>query len=121
MNHCEFAIKLATNRSTHATFKHGAVLIKGKEVVSFGFNNQRHHAEVKAILGCMRMSNKRYMRKCILLVVRHNMGNSKQCARCLKMIRDCGIKKIYYSCDRTLVRAHSSRIQTSHLSARYRK
>ena len=52
MKFCNTAIDIST-KSTHDVFQHGAVLVKGNEIVGFGYNNQRYHAEVRAILQCV--------------------------------------------------------------------
>ena len=52
MKFCECAVNL-TRKSTHPVFRHGAILVKGNEIVGTGYNNQFHHAEVKAILHCL--------------------------------------------------------------------
>lgn len=35
--------------STHPTFKHGALLIRGNYILEEGHNNHAHHAEVNVI------------------------------------------------------------------------
>lgn len=64
---------------------------------------------------------KRYMRKCILIVVRHNMANSKPCLHCLRKIKSYGIKKVYYSFEGTLIRENAFKMTTNHVSSGYRK
>ncbi len=49
MNFCDQAIDIS-KRSTHSISHHGAILVKGNEVVSVGFNTHQYHAEVNAIL-----------------------------------------------------------------------
>lgn len=39
-----------TYRSDHRLHQHGALLIKGRDIVSVGYNDRYHHAEEKAIL-----------------------------------------------------------------------
>ena len=51
MKFCDCAIN-ESMKSTHDVFQHGALLIKGKEIISVGHNNQFYHAEELAILRC---------------------------------------------------------------------
>ena len=63
---------------------------------------------------------KRYLSKCTLIVVRRTMNNSKPCNHCLQMIKESGIKRVYYSYDKGLKMEKVNQMETSHLSARYR-
>ena len=38
-----------SKQSTHKTFKHGALLVRGNHILSSGSNDYKHHAEVNAI------------------------------------------------------------------------
>ena len=49
MDYVNFASTIAAECSTQHLFKHGAVIIKGKEIIGVGYNTQVHHAESKAI------------------------------------------------------------------------
>ena len=60
------------------------------------------------------------MGKCCLIIVRRTMGNSKPCQRCLKIIKSYGIKKVYYSYDKKLVMERTSKMETDHISSKYR-
>ena len=51
MDFCNCAIDLSL-QSTHDRFHHGAILVKGHEIVGRGYNNNSYHAEVNAILQC---------------------------------------------------------------------
>ena len=51
-NHCDCAVKMSL-LSDHNRYKHGAILVKGNEVVGRGYNDFTHHAETKAILSCL--------------------------------------------------------------------
>ena len=46
----DFIRCVAKENSAHSTFKHGAVIVKGKEIIGVGYNTQNIHAEEKAIL-----------------------------------------------------------------------
>ena len=38
-----------SKQSSHKSFKHGALLVRGNHVLSSGSNDYKHHAEVNAI------------------------------------------------------------------------
>ncbi len=52
MRFCQCAIEMS-KQSTHKMSHHGAVLVKGNQIIARGYNNHRHHAEAKAILQCV--------------------------------------------------------------------
>lgn len=54
------------------------------------------HAEIDAILKLPINTN---MRKVKLLVVRDGLKMSKPCELCDKVIKELGIKRVYYSCN----------------------
>jgi Deoxycytidylate deaminase len=89
----------------------GAVIFKGKRIISSGHNNLRHcrihpkyqdypnslHAEQDALLG-MDWNN---VKGCSILVVRVNpsgfFAESRPCEKCYNLLNFVGIKKVYYS------------------------
>ncbi len=106
-------ITLATELAKKVEFnvRHGCVIFKGNRVISTGYNQIRYcnkldkkyrkwinslHAEQKAII----FSNDD-LRRCSILVVRLNnnneLKNSRPCSKCLGLIKDVGIRNIYYS------------------------
>jgi len=108
-----FIIELAFKacRRSSSIYRVGAVIFKGKRVVSIGSNIKRNvrsinrrfvkwptsiHAEVCAIINA-----KQNLKGYSLLVVRldraGNMSLAKPCKHCQGYIRYVGIKKIYYS------------------------
>ena len=52
MKFSQYAISEST-KSTHDVFQHGALLVKGKDIVATGHNDQFHHAEESVILKCI--------------------------------------------------------------------
>lgn len=103
------AMNLAS-KSTCVHQKHGCVIVKDDEIISEGFNHTNVHlyhkfsihAEVDAISKLKH--NKKTLLSCDLYVVRigkESMGMplkySKPCDGCEKLIKKCGIRKIYYS------------------------
>jgi tRNA(Arg) A34 adenosine deaminase TadA len=97
------AIK-AARKSTHASFLHGAILMKGSNIKGWGSNRGPMHAEVSALSGVWPSERK----GCTLISVRITKGhgvlaNAKPCADCEKVLREAGIKKVIYSTsERTL-------------------
>ena len=49
------------------------------------------------------------------------MSNSKPCARCLDLIKNYGIRKVYYSDEKRLIMEKTNNMETNHLSSKYRK
>jgi len=64
---------------------------------------------------------RRYLKKCYLLVTRINMNNSKPCKRCLETIKLYGIKTVYYSDNKKLVKEKVNKMETTHLTSAYKK
>lgn len=91
--------------------KVGAVIFKGKKIISSGHNGSRHcrihpkyqdypnslHAEQDALIGMDWNS----VRGCHLIVIRVNpsgkLAESRPCNKCYELLKYVGIKKIYYS------------------------
>ena len=106
-------IQLAINMSKQSSckFQHGAVLVKGGTIVNASYNKPEYnsfasrfneyyptrHAEIGAILGISRNSTK----GSVVYVIRvNNFGEtrcSKPCPMCQKVMKFCGVKKVYYS------------------------
>jgi deoxycytidylate deaminase len=59
------------------------------------------HAEVNAI---KRLPKNINMRKITLIVVRTKMRMSRPCEKCSAVIKNLGIRKVYYSCEGKLVK-----------------
>jgi len=120
-----------SNQSSHKVFKHGALLVRGNYILSTGYNDYKNHAEVNAINNYIQQvlqgkrnqaktENKlrRIFSRCDLLVVRAKrltISNSKPCKHCLQFIKDCGIRRIYYSNNQNLILEKTSDMQTEHI------
>ena len=108
--------KRAAMESTYGKLRHGAVVVKGGSIVSFGFNKSNHcqfgkrfrhrdrgdatqHAEISAILGMPRSTTQ----GADLYVVRINnfcqWRMSKPCPMCEQAMRFVGIKRVFYTVD----------------------
>lgn len=104
------AIKEAS--MSKAKVKVGAVIFKGKKIISSGHNDIRHHrihpkyqdypnalhAEQDALIG-IDWNN---VRGCSIIVIRVNptgkLAESRPCDKCYELLKYVGIKKIFYSC-----------------------
>lgn len=110
----ELARRMA-KESTYGKLRHGAVLVKGGNIISVGFNkgcycafgqrfrdfyNYGHatqHAEISAILGIPESST----RDTTMFVVRINNNDdfrmSKPCCMCHQVLEFVGVRKVYYT------------------------
>ena len=97
--------------SSDFKLKVGAVIFKGKRIISSGHNGSRHcrihpryqdypnslHAEQDALIG-MDWNN---VRGCNIIVIRVNpsgkLAESRPCDKCYELLKYVGIKKVYYS------------------------
>src|SRR6266850_2006438 len=104
---CELAKKLSY-KSDYEDRQHGAVVAKRGKLLGIGFNKRRSHpasnarfnnmhAEFSAILNC----NNEDLSNCDIYIYRENkegsLAMSKPCEFCSKMIKQIGIKNIYYT------------------------
>lgn len=98
------------NKSSYK-LKVGAVVFKGKRILSFGCNDIRSssihnkykeyhnslHAEQAAVMNL----DWNTLKGCSILVIRitplGKLANSKPCPMCAKLLKHIGIKHIYYS------------------------
>jgi deoxycytidylate deaminase len=106
--------KRAAMESTYGKLRHGAVIVKGGSVVSFGFNKSNHcqfgqrfrhmdkgpatqHAEISAILGLPRSATQ----GADVYVVRINNDcdwrMSKPCPMCEQALKFVGVKRVFYT------------------------
>jgi deoxycytidylate deaminase len=103
------AISVA-DKSDHDKWRLGSVVWRGGSVLSTGFNrvkndpfvleNEKHfrctvHAEADAI----RNAGDSFGAKLFVARVTPggNLALAKPCSRCMDIIRECGIKKVYYT------------------------
>lgn len=96
-----------SKHSEHSTHKHGCVIVNKSRVISVGFNKMKTttksthpyptiHAEMDAIFKA-----RTDLRGTTLYVYRGTKdgspSSSKPCEHCMKVIKEAGIKKIFYS------------------------
>ena len=89
------------NKSHHARFHHGSVLVYKNTIIGGGSNRGFKHAEVSSIQNNMVPRNKKFRSKLMIFVVRLNVRgqymNSKPCLRCQEYMRNYGINEAHYS------------------------
>lgn len=121
-------LDLACNLASCSTerSKHGAVIVCGKDIVGTGVNTSKssplqkrlnnvrfdveqsgtlhtNHAEVTAFLSARHLDID--YSKCSMFIARemrdgkHTKGLSRPCPSCMKLIKELGIKDIYYTTD----------------------
>ena len=111
-NACDAAIAVA--RLSDHKFRVGAAIIKGRRIISLGCNSSkttpfirnklndrtlvdRLHAEMSAILKAQGDVS-----RCKIYVARittMGLGNARPCGLCMSMIKEAGIKEVYYTTD----------------------
>ena len=114
------AAKAVSELSDYPIHKIGCVVVKGHRIVSSGHNHKskccalqakldtekykvqcpgKYHAEIMALLPLMKA--KVDLKGCSIYVYREHkdgtLAMARPCSSCEKVIRQCGIKKIFYS------------------------
>lgn len=97
-------------KSLHSSFKHGAVLYNGKNIISQGHNKDvnKHyifrslHAEMAAVRNAKQLKLKKNDKNhLIMFVVRinksGNLCHSKPCSHCQQIMKSYGIQKVCFS------------------------
>lgn len=89
-------IKLAS-RSDHSRFYHATIIVKGSNIIGYGYNHGYIHSECDALLDIW--PNKRVGATAINLRITKTgrFGNSKPCDNCRSVLKKSGIKKVYYT------------------------
>ena len=107
--------KTQAEKSHHLNFKHGAVLLSGKKIISNGYNKQLNsinknafgyksmHAEMNLIVNSksQKNTNLKKINNLVAVVVRVSSDGSfrlsKPCDHCFNILKQNNIKKVYYS------------------------
>lgn len=106
--------KRAACESTYGNIRHGAILVKGGSIVSFGFNKSNHtqfgqrfrspnkghatqHAEISAILGLPRSTTEGADIYVVRVNKEHQWRMSKPCPMCEEALRFVGVKRAFYT------------------------
>jgi deoxycytidylate deaminase len=97
-------LKRIANRSSHHRYLHSALIYSGARLLSIGYNNEKHHAEVMAInrlQAIYRTDNSRFPNNLNLISfmqkrVSRSIGNSFPCPNCLSRIKKLGIRKVTF-------------------------
>jgi len=97
------SLDIAINEACKATgsYRLGAVIFKGSNIILSGYNNGYDHAEMRVLNRYTKQNNK----TCNFLVIRirkdGTIGGSRPCMHCLNLLKRTRnkIDKIYYSND----------------------
>jgi tRNA(Arg) A34 adenosine deaminase TadA len=98
-------IAIEQAKKANGTFKHGCVIMSGKNVISKGHNHVRNqigtlsiHAEMDAL---WKMDSEQYSNKKAVIVRLSNAGtklaNSRPCSICMGLLKQHGVNTIAYS------------------------
>lgn len=93
----KIAMKIA-KKSDHQHYKHSVLIVRGGKIIARGFNKGAKHAEISAI-GVRNLRSPGYFRNASLYSFRFNRSgpaNSRPCRNCERVLREVGIKTIYY-------------------------
>lgn len=103
----ELAKKLS-KKSNHHQYKLGCVIVKGKKIVGLGYNQLKSHpksphkwsqihAEFHALIG----THTADLQGASVYVFRqnkhHELAIAKPCKCCEKMLRDCNVKRVFFT------------------------
>lgn len=93
--------KIARNlasKSDHQHYKHSVLIVRGGKIIARGFNKGAKHAEINAI-GTLAAKDHNYFRGADLYSFRFNRtgpANSRPCIMCEKVIRELGMRRMFY-------------------------
>jgi len=107
-------IALSAAKRGYGRYQLGAVIFRGNEVVSIGWNKSKTHpefgnswsnkihAEADAIIKALKQ--KCDLTKCSMLVVRAGWNLAKPCSCCSHMIASHGIKNVFYTTSMDIIK-----------------
>jgi len=85
----------AAKKSNHHSHKHACIVFRGGSVVSVATNDERRHAEVRALTKMKDCKN------VTVLSVRVGKGgdlrNARPCRACMGFLRNLGVRNVLYS------------------------
>jgi len=82
-------------RSDHPNYKHCAIVMKGGNILSTGYNKGKKHAEIAALEKLW--PDKRKGTTIISLrFTNHGLSNSMPCKNCRKYLQDNKVTKVQY-------------------------
>lgn len=113
--------ELATySSSSRSAVKIGCILVYGHKIISSGYNSDKTnplqkkynslrfsadtphklHAEMSALIPVMNNKDINFSRVKLFIyreTADHHLANSRPCKSCMKLLKDLGIKNIYYT------------------------
>lgn len=113
MNQNGCSVAIATSRYSEYVIKVGAAILKGRRIVSVGFNRTKTTPLIRRKLSNTSLVDKLHAEMSAILKARTDLygatiyvarttafgtlSMSKPCHLCMAMIREAGIKNIYYT------------------------
>ncbi len=122
------------DRDINMRFIHGCIIYKGKSVIAESINNIQGrimgcdipsvHAEMHAINAAINKAGD--LRNAVAVIVRYNrdgcLAESHPCALCVNLLRQVGIKTVYYSSDAgDIIKIKMNKIERNHISVGMRR
>ena len=95
-SHLRKAIKIA-QKSNHQAFSHSALLIRGGNIVASASNWSWSHAEKRILAKTWDSVQKGSVLLSIRITATKKLACGKPCPACEKLIRESGIKRVFYS------------------------
>lgn len=103
----KYALKAAQFSEVQGRNHVGAAILKGKCLISLGWNSDKthpnsktryhgHHAEFSCLVGTKKMDISGSTMFVVRVTRMGKLGISKPCPECQDVIRGSGIKKVYY-------------------------
>lgn len=103
--------------------RHACALVLGGKIVAMGINTyvrNSKHAEINAIENFIKREKEKLLKRCILIVIRlgrdGEVQSSKPCSTCVPIIKQYGIKRVFYSVQRGFEFEKGDNIQSTHLT-----
>lgn len=83
-----------TLESEHERYLHAAVVARGKRIVGVGVNGVGVHAEVAALKEAGEKSRGATLYTLMVRRKTGTVGNGCPCSKCMKVIREMGVKRV---------------------------
>lgn len=81
----------------HKQHYHAAIVVKGGAVVSTAYNYNENHAEMNALKKLWPDKRRGVVVYSMRFTKGGKWGIAKPCKRCEKFMKECGVKKVFYT------------------------
>ncbi len=89
-------INRIAKKSTHKTYKHVSIVVKGGAIQSVGYNHDDFHSEFMAVNKIW--PNKRAGTSIInVRVTKTGFANARPCDKCMDFLRFSGVRKVTFT------------------------